>query len=144
MWQIILYCQILSPGGDALRKERLSLRGGGVRRRSQGERRQARRFEARLSRKIAWLGLVFGMLRQTENPEESKGKRDSKQACIHLYRTIDRSIVRESPKLLKESRRQKRKERAGPAVVCCLVLRVIGIIISKQSLGNRKPKKRKK
>jgi hypothetical protein len=36
---------------------------------------------------------------------------------------------------------KKGRKRAGPAVVCCLVLRVIGIIISKQSLGNRKPKK---
>jgi uncharacterized membrane protein len=36
---------------------------------------------------------------------------------------------------------KKGRKRAGPAVVCCLVLRVIGMIISKQSLGNRKPKK---
>jgi hypothetical protein len=62
---------------------------------------------------------------------------------MHPSLSVDRSIFCESPKLLKESGRQKGKERAGPAVVCCLVLRVIGIIISKQSLGNRKPKKEK-
>jgi len=62
---------------------------------------------------------------------------------LSVGRSVGRSIVRESPKLLKESGRQKRKER-GQGPLLCVVLGCASLASSLAiSLGNRKPKKEK-
>ncbi len=88
-------------------------------------------------------------MRQTESPEESKGKRDSKQACMHPSLSVDRSIVRESPKLLKESGRQKKegKGRQGPllcVVLCCASLASSSASNPLETANQKKKVKKKK